>query len=273
MREDMAKIIVERPRLGGHGMRRGRVPRDLENLPGFVGVRRLVRQRGGDKHLNENLAPLRRFLEGQVNRPWNKVHSEIRERIKPGNTVQEHLLTHVAQFLKTDVMKAAVSAGAPCGLIDNETGWWRRGTPLREGDLYVDPDDGLIKRARWRLKGMRGAPARSDDAANRVRLLAPDLAGLRVNGVWYGAPLYSYGISTAPDVRARSRRPQKVFHVGGRELREWVDPIEGPVWAHDRDKLAHLAKQYGPGRLAGPKRQFSGRELKRYGLENSGQDR
>src|SRR5438309_9686382 len=35
-------------------------------------------RRPGEKWLNENLAPLRRYLESNVGRPWSKVYAEIR---------------------------------------------------------------------------------------------------------------------------------------------------------------------------------------------------
>jgi hypothetical protein len=69
MREDMFKVIVERPRLvNSNGYSRdGRRFRNREEVGSFLGMKR-----GYDstKWLNENLAPLRRYLASQVNRPW-----------------------------------------------------------------------------------------------------------------------------------------------------------------------------------------------------------
>lgn len=71
MRKDMAKVLVERPRLIDSTEHRGRkLPDDL--LPKSIGVRRGVREAGGFKQLNENLAPLRRYLEGQVAGPGTR---------------------------------------------------------------------------------------------------------------------------------------------------------------------------------------------------------
>ena len=61
MREDMSRVIVERPRLGGHRTRKGRA-RALDDLPKQEGMRRAHLHSGDWKTLNENLAPLRRFL-------------------------------------------------------------------------------------------------------------------------------------------------------------------------------------------------------------------
>ena len=79
MRSDMSKVIVARPRLGSRNKARAKGRRrelQREGLDGhrLEGIKRL---RGGTKILNEHLGPLRRYLESQVGRPWDKVFSEI----------------------------------------------------------------------------------------------------------------------------------------------------------------------------------------------------
>jgi len=145
MRDDMAKVIVERPRWGAGWGRKGRRPRSLADYPSREGMR----FRGRSKFLNENLAPLKRFLRKQVNRPWDKVYGEIRARIKPGNTVQEHILTHVQDFIFLDVFRVEPSSANVCGLARTSGRVFVR--PVRPGDLYVDPDDGIIKLARRKV--------------------------------------------------------------------------------------------------------------------------
>ena len=56
MREDMARVIVERPRIKAYNNRRGR-RQELEDLPAHEGMRRSRALRGDRKQLNENLAP------------------------------------------------------------------------------------------------------------------------------------------------------------------------------------------------------------------------
>lgn len=68
MREDMSRVIVERPRIIDGAERKGR-PRPLEDLPSHEGMRRPHRVAGCWKMLNDNLSPLRRYLERQVGRP------------------------------------------------------------------------------------------------------------------------------------------------------------------------------------------------------------
>jgi hypothetical protein len=106
MREDMHKVVTERPRWNErapHKDRRRR-PRgldvdQLETLPTQVAIG----YPGRTKSFTDLLGPLRRFLIGQVGRPWNKVYAELRERISPASTVQIHILGHVETMVARHV--------------------------------------------------------------------------------------------------------------------------------------------------------------------------
>jgi hypothetical protein len=119
MREDMYKVIVERPRRGKEGYATAaRLRKD------FDGPTRLGMRAGyGYRRLNENLAPLRRYLHAQTGRPWNKVFSEICAGIDRRDTVQQHIHQHIRDFIAIDV---DVCRGQYQG-------------------LYVDPRTGLIR--------------------------------------------------------------------------------------------------------------------------------
>jgi hypothetical protein len=119
MREDMAKVIVTRPRVLDSMVRKGRNVPD-EHLPKAIGLRRHAHERGGYKMLNETLAPLRRYLERQVGRPWDKVYSEIAQRLRPSSTVQQHVRDHVGDFVNLHRAPAVATAG----------GWTHRGGSL-----------------------------------------------------------------------------------------------------------------------------------------------
>jgi hypothetical protein len=131
MRKDMAKVIVERPRIKPWSAgKRGRVK--LEDLPQKIGLRRMARLGGGWKCLNENLAPLRRYLFKQVGRPWNKVYAEISANLRFDNAVQRHVHHHLKDFI---VIK-------PRRYVDPRSdykGLWHQ-------PLYVDPVTGLLCR-------------------------------------------------------------------------------------------------------------------------------
>ena len=93
MRSDMAKVIVERPRMrvpkrAGSWYPRGSLKAvfqsDYELAPKREGLGHIY----GEKWLNENLQPLVRFLRSHVGRPWDKVRAEIAERVRPTSAVR-----------------------------------------------------------------------------------------------------------------------------------------------------------------------------------------
>lgn len=156
MREDMAKVIVERPRIKGRAWRRPKgYKRRLRRAgedggPIREGIKRPWAACGG-KHLNEHLGPLRRYLDKQVGRPWDKVFSEICAHIHRDSAVQDHVRDHVDQYVVTDVV---VIDGVAChGGSDR-----RYGTPLsawRGWGWYVCPRTRLLRRQeRWERPAM-----------------------------------------------------------------------------------------------------------------------
>jgi hypothetical protein len=149
VRRDMAKVIVERPRHGSRlrGARKGYRKRfhkiALEDQP----KRERIEERGGGmKNFNEHLGPLRRYLLGQVDRPWNKVYSEICTNLSRDSVVQDHVRDHVWDYVEVNVK---LKNGQPCyasgRLCDQplNTYWWGR-FPI----LYVCPKSGLLRRVK-----------------------------------------------------------------------------------------------------------------------------
>jgi hypothetical protein len=142
MRWDMAKVIVERPRYGSRlkaGKKKGygRYLRrqNIDDLPRREPM--LGRWRGMQRSLNEHLGPMRRFLRSRVGRPWNKVYQELCEHVALDNAVQNHVLTHIFQYVERRVELRGRR-------VVHAEGWWR-GIPLRTGELYVCPASGILK--------------------------------------------------------------------------------------------------------------------------------
>lgn len=146
MRADMDKVIVERPRIGSRdpsrkkGYRKYVQSTAVEDLPGTEPM--LGRWHGRSKCLNENLAPMRRFLRSNVGRPWNKVHQELSEYVSFANPVQSHVLDHVYDYVHKHV-----EVDDSCTVYSNQCDWWRR-RKLEEGDMYVCPTTGILKAVR-----------------------------------------------------------------------------------------------------------------------------
>lgn len=162
MRADMAKVLVERPRLrGGLGSQpvkgyRDRARRELASDDGGPTREGMKRRSGGTKLFNEHLGPLRRYIDSQVGRPWDKVYAEVCAHIDRGNVVQKHILTHLFEYV---VRHVVLIDGEPCygeGYAN------RYGTPLRGRYMrslwYVCPRSGLLRRVQ--TLGRRAAQAR-----------------------------------------------------------------------------------------------------------------
>lgn len=148
MRSDMFEVIIERPRhRRGRWEKRLRAGRERERIrrdPDEARACESMRFRSGPPHLNENLAPLRRFLASRVGRPWNAVHAEICAHIAPASAVQKHVLDHLAEFVAT---RTYVVDGVVYG-----TGrrWSGSPTPVEPGwgaRFYVCPETGVLRAA------------------------------------------------------------------------------------------------------------------------------
>ena len=192
MRDDMHEVIIERPRRGsrmGHPRRMRRfdpkqmATRDPESLPFRIGHQRWVKQSGDFKSLNENLAPLRRYLLRQINRPWAKVWSEISANLKPANTVQQHVRDHVGDFVAIHTFTKDGAVWVKSRRAGPE--------PLHKSwcELYVDPRTGILRRNKH---FKRQAAWRRDHAAagalhrrTRMRELGPLRQLHRLDDNWW----------------------------------------------------------------------------------------
>ena len=273
MRDDMAKIIVERPRIPDRYGSKGRV-RPLDDLPQHEGMRRPHLLAGGGKHLNENLQPLRRYLERQVGRPWSKVYAEIAKNLRADNTVQQHVRDHLKDFV-------AVTPRRVFG------GWWSRSrSGLWYQPLYVDPITGLLcrtdrlpeEKARRRAKRHR-AP----EAPTRIEL-APDRELRLIDGLWYEvrlAPMPEPVFLAGVEMQTRPLRPYDPKSPLVKEevlVRRLATPavwdvaagalIEvGPV-TDDPASWRKYRMTYPDRRYAVAKRMLNHLELRRHGVQN-----
>jgi hypothetical protein len=276
MREDMSRVIVERPRCGGHGARKGRnVP--LDDLPSHQGMRRRWREAGDCKMLNENLNPLRRYLERQVGRPWNKIYSEIAARLRADSTVQQHVRDHLRDFVAIHPQRRSGTAhvlGGGKKLCDRL--WYQ--------PLYVDPDDGILKRTD-RLPEAKAARRVREQPTKRDRIaLAPDCELRLVAGIWYEvrlAPLPEPVFVAATETR---KLPLKPYHRTGPVVEVTVtvrrlvtpavfDVVSGalvPVGPETDEERAwkDYRRLYPDRRHAVEKRVLSHAELRRHRLRN-----
>jgi hypothetical protein len=157
MREDMYKVIVERPRRGGGVQGDGRNWRNSRDRGSHLGMKRGYVY---GKSLNENLAPLKRWLHKQAHRPWDAVYSELSQGIDRRNTVQAHIYQHLDQFVERHARMVD-------GVVMVRKGWGLGGAwaPVREQpwiELFVHPVTGILlpnrglREARQRLRASWG---------------------------------------------------------------------------------------------------------------------
>jgi hypothetical protein len=274
MRDDMARVIVERPRIPDHRRRQGR-DHPLEDLPAHEGMRRPHLLNGEGKTLNENLRPLRRYLDRQVGRPWNKVYADIAANLRVDNTVQQHVRDHLRDFVAIKPRRQNQSWRG------SDTLWWQ--------PLYVDPATGLLCRTD-RLpeeKARRRAAQRTPSRPERIPL-EPGLELRRLRGIWYEmrlAPLPEPEYRAGREVQRRRLKPYDprsavidveltvrrlatpaVRDVATNTLIEVGPAIDDPAsWRAWR-------REHGDRRYAVAKRVLSRRELRRHGLHNGNED-
>jgi hypothetical protein len=254
MRSDMSKVIVERPRKGGGSARKGRT-RDFEMLPTREGMGRAAKLCGDYKYLNENLAPLRRYLERQVGRPWSKVYSEISEHLRADNAVQQHVRDHIRDFVELNPRRDPQSRYAL-----PPWPWYQ--------PLYVDPRDGLLKRTD-RLPEVKAARRRMPKQEEREHIvLSQELELRRIGGIWYAITLARLPAPVYRDVR---------LYSGGTIRRLATPPVRdvmtgaylpaGPEFDEAAGWKDYRKRDFGTWYAAG-KRALARRELRRFGLSN-----
>jgi len=138
MRPDMAKVIVERERAGifrnyHHARNKKKfATKDIEEALTYEGMRKRHKYRHSmwGKFLNENLSPLKGFLNSRVGKPWNKVYSELNEFVNQRNAVQKHIREHVDGYVELHAIRDEHGNYS----VQSRFGRYY----LREGDLYVN---------------------------------------------------------------------------------------------------------------------------------------
>jgi hypothetical protein len=121
---------------------------DLADLPTKQGMRRRHLLHGDTKELNENLAPLKRYLRKQVGRPWNAVYRDLSARLRPTSAVQQHVRDHL-----WDYVERHVTLGPKGEVFALSRPWVRTPWPLRPGELFVHPRTGLLAIVKARRRG------------------------------------------------------------------------------------------------------------------------
>jgi hypothetical protein len=260
MRADTYKVIVERPRRHKEGdAAAARLRNDID------GPTRLSMRAGyGYRELNENLAPLRRYLNAQVGRLWNKVFSEICAGIDSRNTVQQHIHQHIRDFIAIDVEVRdgrLVDLADRCSFFRNSSGLAQR--------LYVDPRTGLIRLNRnyrsWRLAAVEQRKRERAAIAARRRVVGERTLLLLLGDAWFSVEVAELPEETciASVVNGQPHRRMTAESRYDVVLQRSVSRTR----LADTQQCEHL---YGSRNLfAVSRRQISTREIRAHGLRKA----
>lgn len=192
MRDDMSKVVIERPRYG-HRLRnsktRLRVRRfnyDLDynedfddltdGLPKRVsGSRSKYLRKEMTKSFTDLLGPLQRYLRSNVGRPWDVIRGEMSEHLDNRKTTGRHIFEHVEREVKANCYKEG-------GVVYGYNSWGGRPEPV-EG-LYVHPQNGLLC---WAESNHRKPRKEKKDSVRIAISFRKHY--IKQNGVWYIAEL------------------------------------------------------------------------------------
>lgn len=263
MREDMCKVIVERPRLlRGNWLGGGR---DVgfrqfmasDERPAKLGIRAGHHRR---KWLNENLAPLRRFLVGQAGRPWNKVYAELLGGIDRRNAVQQHIVEHIDGYVLREVRVTPRRNGRGV-VFEYQRGWgdqaWR---PVSQSysPLFIDPRTGILRlthamEASAKARRERRRALIEEDARHR-RVIDAHTELRCAEGIWYEVKLADAAGALALRKKARALPAASMA----------APAMVWDVW----EKRAVTST--GGSRYAASKRQLGSKEIIALGLAREG---
>src|SRR5580704_9016317 len=176
MRSDMHKVIVERPRMLRSKWKNRKTALRLSETQRAQAIgdaedydsgRSRASSARHEKYLNENLAPLKRYLMGQAGRPWDKVYSEICRTIDTRSAIGLHVLQHVEDFIAVDTF---LENGKVC---ERNRRWF-----MQARGLYVHPVTGIIRRAKRRR-------FQSERAELSLLAVSETLEFEKIDGLWF----------------------------------------------------------------------------------------
>jgi len=245
MRPDMSKVLVERERLGVNGAevyrrvnrRHFNDVRSFDEAPSHGSMSRKRQYGYYCKQLNENLSPLKRFIESHVGQHWDKVYSEIRAHVRFENAVQQHILQHLWGYVERNPVLNGdgVACYPPTRYRSHQLGL----IPLGFDSFFVHPKTGVLSRGkkvvakrkghRPNLAGVAKPVNQSGFQEVRVRKGSGGDVFVKDGGVWYLADLRPIpeGFDWGKPVR-RTRQERRYDPVGGSTVVEVPYNDEGP---------------------------------------------
>lgn len=237
MREDMHKVIGQRPRVGGGWIK-------LKNSPDFsedATTHEAMRPKVGGYNLkrkHDHRAPLRRYLNSQVGRQWNDVYSDICLKNDHRGKTQRDLLELVAYMVHDNVTMVEGEPRAVSGFSI-----WR--------DFWVHPDTGALmaapqhKRYRWRGFKKNFEQVDADSTHKYVK----------INNIWF---LVSFAPFDRFEFEEAKKKAAKDFRLFIHDV-VFREELPGD-YDSARRKLEH---EWGAAVFASAKRQLGKRQVRK----------
>lgn len=207
MRDDIEKVICERPRLGGHYVRKKSHRRRLNRIDGetepkgeSMHRRRLYGWQA--KEFSDFLEPLKGFLAKSVGRPWSKVYAEMAALLPRDTTTGRHVWQHVRSYVEEHAVFENGRAYNPRGSGGYRLSGGGKVLPkLRElgaGELYVSAH-GLLLRYRKKKSDSRSI------YVTACQLVSPRRGYVKLGVKWYYVDFqiaydHPFGVIHDPDV-------------------------------------------------------------------------
>ena len=202
VRSDMHKVVTERPRHGHSNPSRKWRARVDENYEGetFVSSARRRQYGWNSKEFSDFLSPLRRYLHGQVGRPWDKVYSEIRKAV-PNGLHGDHLWMHIQLEVEIHCFERDGRVFARQRYFYGD---------VEASGLYVHPRTGLLC---YRQRISRSRLKKPTTAVDSIEI-GENEEYRKLNGIWFYQKFVRLDIA-GPPVLKLVRKKQ----MNRRELR------------------------------------------------------
>ena len=171
MREDMSKVLTERPR--SKSWSKDKIVNDrsvsFDEQPSKESIKLRHKERKGFSDL---LNPLYGFVRSRVGKPWNDVYSEISQHIKPKSTLQLHLLGHLKHIVYTNVLVEGDLIRRP-----TDDRYLNVCSYKQREIFYVDPITGILCKAKNIVE---------NKPEGKVTVITDGMIQYRlINKVWY----------------------------------------------------------------------------------------
>jgi hypothetical protein len=278
MREDMDRVIIERPRARGGARRpkgeRKELRRQLSQEDTPVKKKQPLRDRWlGQlcrKEFTDLLGPLKNYAQSVVGRKWDDVHSEVCKVLSPRSMMAKHAADHLWDFI-IPPEKVIISPDGKAYEKSNYRGRFMDDLPgFRIGinKTYVDPRDGVIKRG-W---------ARYNNKPCKPKYQTVNVGGRHFRkweGIWYEvfmAEIPACARNYTPSRTEELRYGLRIFRPGFNSLIPGlvVDILLGDlaVLGAEKHVLERLRGSYGVEKYAYGRKQINSRQIRQLGLRS-----